>query len=84
MVRRMGIGDFAGKVKNFGDQHDEQVDQGLERLGDAASERLSGHEGQVDALVDKGQQATGEGDTTAASTDAAPDASAEGSEAPPQ
>jgi hypothetical protein len=78
------MGGFMDKAKDFADQHDEQVDQGLDRLGDEASERLGGHEGQVDALVDKGQQSTGEGDTTAASTDAAPDASAEGSEVPPQ
>jgi antitoxin protein of toxin-antitoxin system len=80
----MGIGDFADKAKEFAGQHDEQVDQGLERVGDEASERLGGHEGQVDALVDKAQQSTGEGDTTAAATDAVPDAPAEGSEVPPQ
>jgi hypothetical protein len=78
------MGGFMDKAKEYADQHDEQVDQGLDRLGDKASERLGGHEGQVDALVDKGQQSTGEGDTTAASTAAAPDASAEGSEVPPQ
>jgi antitoxin protein of toxin-antitoxin system len=80
----MGMGDFADKAKEFADQHDEQVDQGLERVGDEASERLGGHEGQVDALVDKVQQSTGEGDTTAAPTDAVPNAPAEGSEVPPQ
>ena len=62
----MGLGDFANKAKDFADQHDEQVDQGLDRAGDEAGKRLAGHESQVDGLVDKGKQYTGEGDTTAA------------------
>jgi hypothetical protein len=77
-VGGMGIGDFANKAKDFADQHDEQVDQGLDRAGDEAGKRLAGHESQVDGLVDKGKQYTGGGDTTAAPADAAPDAPAEG------
>ena len=59
----MGIGDFANKAKEFADQHDEQVDQGLDRAGDMAGERF-GHEGQIDSVVDRAQQYTGDGDTT--------------------
>ena len=61
----MGIGDFADKATEFAGQHDEQVDQGLDRAGDAAKTRFAGHEGQVDSAVDRAQQYTGEGDTTA-------------------
>ncbi len=65
MVVRMGIGDFANRAKDFADQHDEQVDQGLERGGDMAKERFAGHDGQVDSVVDRAQQYTGDGDTAA-------------------
>jgi hypothetical protein len=61
----MGIGDFANKAKEFADQHDEQVDQGLDRGGDMAKERFAGHDGQVDSVVDRAQQYTGGADTTA-------------------
>ena len=62
----MGFGDFVNKAKKLADQHDEQVDQGLDRAGDEANKRFAGHEGQVDSAVDKAQQYTGAGDTTAA------------------
>ena len=60
----MGIGDFANKAKALADQHDEQVDQGLDRAGDAAKDRFAGHDSQIDSAVDRAQQYTGEGDTT--------------------
>jgi hypothetical protein len=71
----MGLGDFANKAKDFADQHDEQVDKGLDRAGDEAGKRLGGHESQVDGLVDRGKQST-----TAAPADAAPGTPAEGDE----
>ena len=61
----MGIGDFVNKAKEFADQHDEQVDQGLDRGGDLAKERFAGHDEQIDSVVDRAQQYTGDGDTTA-------------------
>ncbi len=63
MVGRMGTGDFANRAKDFADQHDQQVDQGLDRAGDVAKDRFAGHDGQVDSVVDRAQQYTGEGDT---------------------
>ncbi len=60
----MGIGDFANTAKGFADQHDAQVDQGLDRAGDMAKDRFAGHDGQIDGAVDRAQQATGDGDTT--------------------
>jgi hypothetical protein len=66
MVGDMGFSDFANKAKEFADQHDEQVDQGLDRAGDAAKERFAGHDSMIDQGVDRAQQYTGAGDTTAA------------------
>jgi hypothetical protein len=76
----MGFSDFANKAKDLADQHDEQVDRGLDTAGDQAGKRLAGHESQVDGLVDKAQQYTGDGDTTAAPAGAVPGTSAEGIE----
>jgi hypothetical protein len=59
----MGLGDFANKAKELADQHDEQVDQGLDRAGGMAKERFAGHDEQVDSAVDRAQQYTGAGDT---------------------
>jgi hypothetical protein len=61
----MGFGDFVNKAKELADQHDEQVDQGLDRGGDLAKERFAGHDEQIDGAVDRAQQYTGAGDTTA-------------------
>ena len=49
----MGFSDFVNKAKNLADQHDEQVDQGLDRAGDMAKERFAGHDEQIDQGVDK-------------------------------
>jgi hypothetical protein len=61
----MGFSDFVNKAKNLADQHDEQVDQGLDRAGDLAKERFAGHDEHIDSAVDRAQQYTGAGDTTA-------------------
>jgi MT0933-like antitoxin protein len=49
-------------IKQFADDHDEQLDQGLEKAGDAAGTKV-GHEDQIDKGVDWAQQHTGGGDT---------------------
>ena len=60
----MGFSDFVNKAKNLADQHDEQVDQGVEKAGDVADERTGGQHGeQIDRGVDIAQERTGEGDT---------------------
>jgi hypothetical protein len=57
------MSDFMDKAKTFADEHDEQVDQGLERAGDQVDERTGGKYGdQIDKGVDQAQQRTGEGD----------------------
>jgi hypothetical protein len=55
---------FLDKAKDFIDQHDEQVDQALEKIGDQVDER-TGHKysSQIDKGVDEAQKRTGEGDT---------------------
>ncbi|MEU4623690.1 antitoxin [Actinoplanes sp. NPDC023801] len=58
------MSDFMDKAKNFADQHDEQVDQGLEKAGDQIDERTGNkYSGQIDRGVDEAQKRTGEGDT---------------------
>jgi hypothetical protein len=52
------------QAKDFLDQHDEQVDQALDKGGDAAKDRFAGHDQQIDQGVDKAQQMTGGQDTT--------------------
>jgi hypothetical protein len=52
------------KAKDFADKHDEKIDQGLEKAGDAASERTGGkYDDKIDKGVDQAQQRTGQGDT---------------------
>lgn len=50
-------------IKRMADDHDEQVDKGLEKAGDAAGERV-GHADQIDKGVDRLQEHTGDGDTS--------------------
>jgi hypothetical protein len=58
------MGGFMDKAKDFADDHDEQVDQGLEKAGDAVDEKTGGkYDQQVDRGVDMAQDRTGEGDT---------------------
>ncbi len=57
---------FMDKAKDLLNQHDDKVDQALDRVGDAAKARFAGHDSQIDGLVDQAQQRTGAGDTTAA------------------
>jgi len=64
--------DFINKAKGFLDQHDEQVDQALDKAGDFAKTRFAGHDEQIDQAVDKAQEFTGQGDTTRPAAPAAP------------
>ena len=58
------MGGFMENAKEFADQHDEQVDQGLEKAGDLADERTGGqNRDQIDRGVDAAQEHTGQGDT---------------------
>jgi hypothetical protein len=57
------MGGFMDKAKDMADQHDQQVDQGLDKAGDAVDQRTGGgHSEQVDKAVDQAQQHTGSGD----------------------
>ncbi|MCI4063913.1 antitoxin [Micromonospora sp. R77] len=58
------MSDFMDKAKDFADQHDKQVDQGLGKAGDMADQRTGGkYDEQIDKGVDMAQQRTGQGDT---------------------
>ncbi len=49
----MGIGDFVEKAKDLAGQHPDQVDQGIDKAGDAVDQRTGGqHAAQVDKAQD--------------------------------
>lgn len=57
------MGGFLDKAQDTADQHDDTVEQGLERAGDAVDERTGGgHSEHIDQAVDQAQQRTGDGD----------------------
>jgi hypothetical protein len=54
---------FVDKAKDFADDHDKQVDEGLEKAGDQADKRTGDkYSAQIDKGVDEAQQRTGGGD----------------------
>ncbi len=55
---------FMDKAKDFADQHDEQVDKGIDKAGDQVDARTGNkHSEQIDRGVDEAQKRTGAGDT---------------------
>ena len=51
------------KAKDLAEQHDDKVDQGLEKAGDFADEKTGGgHSEHIDRGVDFAQERTGQGD----------------------
>ena len=55
---------FMDKAKDLASQHDEQVDQGIEKAGDQVDQRTGDkYSSQVDKAQDAAQQRTGAGDT---------------------
>ena len=58
------MGGFMDKAKDMADQHDDKVDQGLDKAGDMADQKTGGkYDNQIDKGVDAAQQHTGDGDT---------------------
>jgi MT0933-like antitoxin protein len=58
------MGGFLDKAKDAAEQHDDKVDQGLEKAGDFADQKTGGkYDDQIDKGVDTAQQRTGDGDT---------------------
>ena len=45
-------------LKKLANDHDKQIDEGLQKAGDAAAARV-GHADEIDKLVDRAQDATG-------------------------
>lgn len=55
--------DFTEQAKDFADKHDEQIDKGMDKAGDAADEKTGGrYSEQIDKAVDAGQEHTGGND----------------------
>jgi len=60
------MGDFMDKAKDFADNHDEQVDQGVQKAGEEVDKRTDDkHDAQIEKGVDQAQRRTGEGDQVA-------------------
>ncbi len=55
---------FLDKAKDLVAQHDDKVDQAIEKAGDLVDDKTGGkHEAQVDKAQDFVQDKTGDGDT---------------------
>jgi hypothetical protein len=55
---------FADKAKDFVDQHDEQVDKGLQKAGEQVDDRTGNkYSDRIDKATDEAQERTGAGDT---------------------
>ena len=49
------MSEFLDKAKDAADQHDEKVDQGMEKAGDFADQKTGGDHGdKIDKAVDRG------------------------------
>lgn len=58
-----GMG-FLDKAKELLGQHDDKVDQGLNKAGEMAKNKYAGHDEQIDKATGMAREKTGEGDTT--------------------
>jgi hypothetical protein len=58
------MGGFLDKAREAADQHDDKVDQGMEKAGDFADQKTGGkYDEQIDKGVDAAQERTGDGDS---------------------
>jgi hypothetical protein len=57
---------FMDKAKDMLGRHDDKVDQGLDKAGEAAKGRFAGHEDHIDQGVDHLQRTTGGSEYTEA------------------
>ena len=55
---------FLDDAKKFIDEHDDQVDQAIEKVGDVVDDKTGGkYSEQIDKAQDIAQEKTGDGDT---------------------
>jgi MT0933-like antitoxin protein len=55
---------FLDDAKKFIDEHDDQVDQAIEKAGDVVDDKTGGkYADQIDKAQDAAEQRTGDGDT---------------------
>ena len=60
------MGDFLERAKALANEHDDKVDQGLDKLGDLIDNRPGGkYADKIDRAVDEAQKRTGDGDHVA-------------------
>ena len=59
------MSDFLDRAKDLIEQHDDKVDEALQRVGDEVDERTGERHGDhIDRAVDFAQEHTGDGDST--------------------
>ena len=57
---------FLDRAKDLAEQHDDKIDQALEKVGDEVDKRTDGkYSDQIDKAVDVAQERTGGGDHAA-------------------
>lgn len=62
---RRAMSDFTDKAKDFADEHDDKVDQGLQQAGDKVDDRTGGkYADKIEKGVDDAQRRTGDDDQT--------------------
>lgn len=59
-----GMG-FLDKAKELLGKHDDKVDQGLNKVGDAAKQKFAGHDEHIDTATKFARERTGQGDAAA-------------------
>lgn len=51
----MDFGSLAGKAKDMLGEHDDKVDQALDKTGEFAKGKFEGHDAQIDKVVEMGK-----------------------------
>jgi hypothetical protein len=60
------------KVKELLGQHDDKVDEAIDKAAEVAKEQLPGQKELIDGVAEEAKAATGDGDTTAQATPETP------------
>ncbi len=74
---------FLDKAKELLGKHDDKVDQGLNKAGDAAKKKFAGHEQHVDTATKFARERTGTGDSTTEQPGEEPPQGQQPGQAPP-
>ncbi len=55
------LGDLAGKAKDLAKEHDDKVEDAIDKVADVARDRVDGHDDKVDTAVTKAKGLIGGG-----------------------